>query len=113
MRYRRPRSGSRTPHLEDHDGLACAACLFGSPTEFVDRTDTLDIGCDHLGVGVIRVIVDQVGKFDIDLIASCRQLAEADPARGTTRQEGAQNAAALGCDGNATDWQVADFECAA
>jgi hypothetical protein len=86
---------SERPILNATTGLPARAAFSAAARNLSRVAHRFDIERDDPGGLVVGQVVDEVGQFQIDLVAGGDQFGQADAARRGARQQRAQDAAAL------------------
>ena len=113
VRDRRLRTRFRAANFERHHRLADTRRLECGRPKFLWIAHAFDIQRNHLGGRIIRQIVDKISQLQIDLVAGGNQLGQTNAARCSTREQGAQDAAALRHHADRADWEMRHFQRAA
>ena len=86
---------SERPILNATTGLPARAALSARRAKLLRMPYCLDVQRDDRGGLVVDEVIDEVGQLQVDFVAGRNQLGQSDAARGSARQQRAQNAAAL------------------
>ncbi len=72
------RAGLGAAHLERHHGLALGVGGFEGPAQLGGVLEPLEVAGDHGGVVVVGEVLDEVGRFEVELVAGRHPAAEGD-----------------------------------
>ena len=110
VRHRRLGARLGATDLERHDRLAVARRLQRRGAKLGRIAHRLDVERDDLGRVVVGEVVDEIRQLEVDLVARRDELRQSDPARRGTRQERAEDAAALRDDADPAHGKVIHLE---